>query len=76
MSSKTRPARRFKNGALSITLPKSERATQNIRRIAINGNCTRLAWLLSPTPALRRPQAGRFLFCFSLDVLTHQSSCW
>jgi len=27
----------FKNGALSITLPKSERAKQNVRRIAING---------------------------------------
>ncbi|TMJ47763.1 MAG: Hsp20/alpha crystallin family protein [Alphaproteobacteria bacterium] len=27
----------FKNGVLSITLPKSERARQNVRRIAING---------------------------------------
>lgn len=27
----------FKNGVLSITLPKSARARQNVRRIAING---------------------------------------
>jgi HSP20 family protein len=28
----------FKNGVLTVTLPKSEDARQNVRRIAINGN--------------------------------------
>jgi HSP20 family protein len=28
----------FKNGVLSVTLPKSEKARQSVRRIAINGN--------------------------------------
>ena len=31
------PARAFKNGVLSVTLPRSEKARQRVRRIAING---------------------------------------
>ena len=28
----------FKNGVLTVTVPKSERSNMNVRRIAINGN--------------------------------------